>query len=215
MDGKINGNAKLIKFGGLSIVVGAVLQVVTMVLHPSGHDVALGRGASSLMVHSLALLASTITFYGALSLTRWLSPTALLAELALVMYGAAVVAAIMAATASGFLAPGLIAGAMEGNGASREVAAALAHYNFGWNQAFAKILVAASSLSIALWSIELLRAQPRRHGLGGYGLISALIVITVLLTGNLRLDVHGFGAVVVAQAIWLVLVGVGLCRVKG
>jgi hypothetical protein len=40
------------------------------------------------------------------------------------------------------------------------------------------------------------------------------LTVIALLSGHLRLNVHGFGLVVLGQAIWFVTVGVLLCRVK-
>jgi len=37
-------------------------------------------------------------------------------------------------------------------------------------------------------------------------------VLLVLLAGYLRLDVHGFGIVTFAQSLWLIWLGVLLCR---
>jgi hypothetical protein len=41
--------------------------------------------------------------------------------------------------------------------------------------------------------------------------VGALVLLAVVI-GHLRLDVHGFGAVVIAQGIWMITVGVLLAR---
>ena len=201
------------RLGGGSMIAGAVMGVVVMVFHPTGHDVMRDpfQGVIAFVVHALALFSVPIAFYGGFALTRRLSPPGALAELALVFYATAGVATMMAATASGFLVPGLLADAMS-HGEGRGIAGALLHYNFDFNQAFAKILVAASSVAIGLWSIEIARTRLISRGTGIYGCIIAVVALVVLLSGHLRLDVHGFGAVVLAQAIWLVLVGIELLR---
>lgn len=80
-------------------------------------------------------------------------------------------------------------------------------YNSGVNQAFAKILVGASSVAIGLWSVEMLRSRQMHRPTAIYGCIVALLTLGVLLSGHLRLDVHGFGAVVLGQAVWFILIG--------
>lgn len=50
-----------------------------------------------------------------------------------------------------------------------------------------------------------------RRGSGVFGCVVAGLALLALLSGHLRLDVHGFGAVVLAQAAWLVLIGLELC----
>ena len=40
-------------------------------------------------------------------------------------------------------------------------------------------------------------------------------ILLALLSGYLRLDVHGFGIVTFSQSIWLIWLGVLLCRERG
>jgi len=208
--------------GGTAMIAGAVLGLATMALHPTGHDVARdpsGQGALGMAAHSLALVGAPVAFYGAFVLTRRLSREGELAELALAFYALATIATVMAATASGFLAPPLIGrlaaldAALDGD--ARLATEAVLRYNAGVNQAFARILVAASSVAIGLWSIAILRTRMMRRVWGWYGCAIAALALVALLSGRLRLDVHGFGAVVLLQAVWLVMVGVELRRGGG
>ena len=84
------------------------------------------------------------------------------------------------------------------------------HYNFAINQACAKIFVAASSLAIGLWSIEMIRTREMGRGKGIYGAIVTVVTLLALLSGHLRMDIHGFGAVVLLQTVWLIMVGIAL-----
>lgn len=202
--------------GGTAMIAGAIMGLVTMALHPTAHDVARdpsGQGALTLAAHSLALFGVPVAFYGALVLTRRLGREGEIAELALAFYGAAMLATVMAATASGFLAPPLISRLATLEGDARLATAAVLRYNGGVNQAFARILVAASSVAIGLWSIEILRTRLMRRVWGWYGCVVAALALAALLSGHLRLDVHGFGAVVLLQGVWLIAVGAELRRV--
>ena len=136
-----------------------------------------------------------------------------MSELALAFYAASAVAAMMAATASGLLGPDLFARAADARAEELNVVEGLLRYNHSMNQAFAKILVATSSAAIGLWSIEILRTGRMRQATGIVGCVVAFITLAVLFTGCLTLDVHGFGAVVLGQAVWLILAGSELRRV--
>jgi hypothetical protein len=61
------------KLGGTAMIAGAIMGLVTMALHPTGHavmrDVA-GQGALALAVHALALAGVPMVFYGGLVLCR-------------------------------------------------------------------------------------------------------------------------------------------------
>ena len=208
------------RLGGLAMIAGVMMGLVTMALHPTGHDVARDmatQGALAMAVHALAIASAPVALFGALMLTRVLAedgPLARgsLAELALAFQALAAIATFMAATASGLLAPELIANAMTAQGDERVMAAAVLRYNGALNQAFARVLVGASSVAIALWSVEMLRTRRLGRGTAVYGLVAALVTLALLLSGNLRLDVHGFGAVVLAHGVWTVLAGVSLMR---
>ncbi|MFN2316526.1 MAG: hypothetical protein ABR551_08370 [Gemmatimonadales bacterium] len=191
------------QLGGWSMIAGAVMSLVTMAFHPTGGD----QPLLSLAVHALATCGVPIAVYGAWVLTRHLAVGGPLSELALAFYAMAGAAALAAATASGFLAADLIAQMEAATGDIQAAARAVLHYNTDVNQAYARILVAATAASIGIWSVEILRTGLLRRSAGVLGCLFAVVALTALLSGRLTLDVHGFGAVVLGQGMWLVLVG--------
>ena len=197
--------------GGWSMIAGAISGLVTMAFHPTGGEAPM----MALLTHSLALAGVSVSFYGAWVLTRHLATRGPMSELALAFYAASAVAAMMAATASGLVGPDLFARAAGAGADELAVVQGLLRYNHAVNQAFAKILVAASSAAIGLWSIEILRTGQMRQATGILGCIVAGITLAVLFAGRLTLDVHGFGAVVLGQAVWLILAGLELRGVGG
>ncbi|HYW13497.1 MAG TPA: hypothetical protein VE871_16165, partial [Longimicrobium sp.] len=189
-------------------MAGAVMGLVTMAFHPTGG----GHAALALAVHALAIFSAPISFYGGWVLTRRLSAAGPLSELALAFYGLAAVATLLATAASGFLASDLIARVAASQDEARAAAAAVLQYNSASNQAYAKVLVAASSVAIGLWSVEIVRTRSMRRAAGILGCAVAAGTLLLLFSGRLTLDVHGFGAVVLAQAVWSILVGAELRR---
>jgi hypothetical protein len=190
------------------MIAGAVMGLVTMTFHPTGG----GHAALALAVHALAIFATPIAFYGGWVLTRRLAAGGPLSELALAFYGLSAVATLLATAASGFLASDLIARVAASEGEARAAAAAVLHYNGAGNQAYAKVLVAASSVAIGLWSMEIVRTRLMRRAAGVLGCVVAAVTLLILFAGHLTLDVHGFGAVVLGQSIWLIMVGAELRR---
>jgi hypothetical protein len=89
---------------------------------------------------------------------------------------------------------------------------ALFNYNGMINQGFANVYVMAASLAIVLWSAAIVRSRAMSAALGVYGLISAALVILGVGAGHVRLNVHGFGMVVVLQAIFFIIAGANLLR---
>src|ERR1051325_78194 len=97
---------------GLALIAGMTGTIITMALHPTGHDLTAPGHAATMMqlhvaVHTLALVCIRIVFLGALRLTQRLASPNRLALSGLVLFGFAEVAVMIAAAASGLIAPGL------------------------------------------------------------------------------------------------------------
>jgi hypothetical protein len=196
--------------GGVALLAATAAGLVTMALHPTPHQVFGGpdphRAAQlGVLVHGLAIASAPVSFLGALALYRRTADPARLSLAALVCYGFSLFAVTVAAAASGFLATGL---ALAPEPAPRTTLLLVALLN----QGFAKIDVVASSAGIFLWSLAIWRGRTLPRGIAAYGFVLAPAVAALVVTGSLRLDVHGFGLVVLLQGIWVGLVGIWLLR---
>ena len=204
---------------GLALIAGSVASIITMSLHPTGHDIFVpGRfhavAQMAVAVHALALLSLPVMFLGACGLSLRLAAPNRLAWAGLVIYAFALLAVMNAAVASGLIAPGLARRILDAAPAGSEGWDIVFHYNFELNQAFALVFVVASSAAILLWSSAILRDGQLARGVGTYGCILGPISLLAVLSGHLQLGVHGFGLVVVGQALWFIPAGVSLCRSK-
>ncbi len=201
---------------GIALITGMAGTIITMALHPTGQDLASGHAASMMQlnvaVHTLALVCVPILFLGALGLTQRLASPNRLALSGLVLFGFAEVAVMIAASASGLIAPGLFRHMSGADPAAADAWRAVMALNGHLNQAFALIFTVASSVAIVLWSAAILKTSTFARALGIYGCILGPLTILGVLSGHIRLNVHGFGLVVLGQAIWFVTAGVLLCR---
>jgi hypothetical protein len=205
--------------GGIALVAGAVGGMVTMALHPTGRDLFTPghfapMASLATAVHALAIASLPVSFLGALALTRRLAAPDRLAvpAAALVVYGFALVAAMVAAAASGLVGPGLARELLDAAPPASDGWRLLFQYNGRLNQAFAQVFVVASSAAIVLWSATIVRTRALLPGIGVYGLVLGTVLVLAVLSGHLRLDVHGFGLVILGQAIWFVVVGARMAR---
>lgn len=184
---------------GICLGLSTLGILFTMAFHPTGHEVVSG-GAGTLnlnaAVHALAILTMPLALYGLLVFTRRLAAPNL-PRIAFLFYLLGSVAGMIAAVASGFIGPAVSDDSV------------LFHYTGYVNRGFATILVLATSIAILLWSIALLRQV---RWLGIVGIIIGVLVFVAVASGHVRLNVHGFGAVVIAQSIWTVCVAVLLVR---
>ncbi len=126
-----------------------------------------------------------------------------------------------AAVLSGLVGPGLLRQLVAAPPAAGESWRIAFHYTGHLNQAFARVFVVASSAAILLWSASIIRSvalapipSGLTRGVGIYGCVLGPITVVGVLSGHLRLGVHGMGLVVLGQAVWLIVVGALLCRVR-
>lgn len=201
---------------GIALITGMAGTIITMALHPTGHDLTSGNAAFMMQlnvaVHTLALVCVPILFVGALGLTQRLASPNRLALSGLVLFGFAEVAVMIAAAASGLITPGLIHHMSEAGPAAADTWRAVMALNGHLNQAFALIFTVASSVAIVIWSAAILKSSIFNRALGIYGCILGPLTILGVLSGHVRLNVHGFGLVILGQAIWFITAGVLLCR---
>ena len=201
---------------GTLLMVGAAVGVVVMVFHPTGHSLlAPGQFAHEALVnrlvHGLAIAALPLVFLGLLGLTRRLESTDL-SVAALVIYGFGAISVMCAAVASGFVATEVMEKMLASDGATRDTYHALLTYTGVVNQAFAKVHVVATSAAFMLWGFAIERSRSLGRAVGIAGICIGGVALLAMLSGHLRLDVHGFGIVVALQAVWLIWIGVLLCR---
>jgi hypothetical protein len=208
---------------GTALIAGSLGGLLTMAIHPTGggsltpgqvEHLALISG----IAHSLAIVSFLLTFLGACGLTHRLAAFARkpdpdrLAFAALVAFGFGYVAILIAAAVSGFIVPGIL------RHMARDGAATVPQYRliigavFEFNQAFARIYSVAASAAIALWSASALRNGGISRGIALYGLVIAALLTLGIVIGHLRLNVHGMAAVVLGQAVWLIVTGAQMCR---
>ncbi len=209
---------------GIALIAGSLGSLLTMAIHPTGGAAALTPGQAahlalaSAIAHSIAIVSVVLLFLGACGLTRRLAAFARtpdpdrLAFAAIVTFGFACVAILIAAAASGFIVPNFL------NHMIRDGVVTVSQYHpivdaiFQFNQTFSRIFSVAASVAIALWSVSVLRNGGIGRGIAIYGCVVAALLTVGLVIGHLRLDVHGMTVVVLGHVIWFIVAGAQLCR---
>jgi hypothetical protein len=195
----------------LALAVGSAAILITMAFHPTGADMVQGPSAHlqttlGRVVHALAIGAMPLLTTGLLAVSWRLRQQVVLSLAATVSYLLAVVAIMIAAATSGFIASSVAERIVSAAGSDRELFLQQLHYTGTINQAFAKVFVGLTSMAFLFWSLAM-RAHGRfPRGLWLLGIIVSAAQGLGMASGHLRLDVQGFGAVVVAQAVWMLWV---------
>jgi hypothetical protein len=204
---------------GIALVLGALGTVITMIFHPTGADLLQGNAHAvrtgemlAIATHTLALISYPVLFFGITGVYRKFSKNELIPTAALIAFFFGGFALMIAGASSGLIAPTITRQIFEADEASRSVLHAILDYNFAVNQAFTKIFVVASSLSVILWCICLWKEGRFARIVSAIGFAVGSISLITFFAGHLKLDVHGFGLFAFAQAFWLILVGIFLFR---
>jgi hypothetical protein len=203
---------------GQALLLGILLPLLILGLHPTAHDLAADAGARmaavNRVVHGTAIASLPLLFFGVAGLARHLRWSAA-ATLGLVVYGFSVIGNLVAALMSGFVAPVVIERLQAVDPAAAVVDRALLHYTGELNLAFAKMAVLTAGVAILLWAFEIARGRRLTRATavvgGGVGLALTLGIVA----GILYLDVRGVILATGLQAVWLVMVAIQLVRPSG
>ncbi len=204
----------------IALIAGSLAGLVTMILHPTGHDIVANASAGmsntlNSAVHLLSIIAQPLVLSGALGITVRLTARRDLAFGAFVFFALGSFAVIIAGVASGFIAPATLQGMAPADDAQRAAMLGDLRYTGIVNQAFARIYVIFAGVALVLWSLAILQGREMSRALAAYGvLVGATLVVTVAI-GALPLDIHGFGAVVLGIGAWFVWAAIGLLAERG
>jgi hypothetical protein len=203
------GGATRIAAWGLITV--AVLEVVAMAHHPSigskdpGEIVTQLRALAALdaQVHGILI---GLLFAGLLAVVQFATERGLsraAVRCGLVAYAAGVIIMTLAGLVDGFIVPRVALTLPVIAPAQPALLAQLAAFAILFNQAFARCGAILMSAGIAAFSLDLMRGALPARALGIFGLASGLGCALAIGAGWLRLDVHGMGAVMLLQGLWM------------
>ena len=199
--------------GAAALIGGTLAMLGVMALHPSGvpHNADADRVILlGIVVHGVAIAVAPLLTFGMFALSRSIGFAKSASALAFFFYLFGAITVMLAATMSGLVAPRLIQSMMSASGAEKDLLHGLLRLEWYLNQSFATLHVGFFSAAIALYAL----AWPEKGILAAAiqiaGFIVGIGVFAWLVSGTLTLNVHGMGAVVVAQGAWFVLAAVGL-----
>ena len=194
---------------GLALIIGTLAGVVTMAFHPTGHALLADFERIALInriVHALAIGGTIVTVFGLVGLRRSFAQSSALADAAIVSYGFGAVAVMLAAIASGFIGTELSRRVLEAGDGGRAVWETTMAYNYALNQATTQVFVVAGSIGIVLWSLAMRNVPRFGRSLGLTGIVVGIAAVLAIVTG-VRMDIHGFGAIVLGHGVWFIWTG--------
>lgn len=201
---------------GIALLIGALLMLSTMALHPQGGSMKHLIETSRIIVisHSLALLAIPLLGVGFWGLLKRMGVDQFLPLLSFAMMTTGLIAGMLAATINGLALPIFIQNVQHSTTDVVSSVKPILSNNIALNQAFDYVFLAAVSLSVLFWSIAILTLEKLSSWIGYLGLILSISALTMLISGFVFVNLHGFRLFIFSNVLWIILVGASLVRLK-
>ncbi len=192
---------------GYSLLIGSVLATLTMMLHPSGGDIAHIVHLKSMLIqsHSIAIFCLPFIGFGFWGLSNLLQTKSKVSMLGFFIFCFGLVAAMIAATINGLTLP-LFASDYSNATIDTSTIKAIMVYGKYINISMTGIFIAATSISIALWSVIIIRTTQLTRWVGYFGLaIIAFGLLGVFSNFNFT-NLFGFRMFILGLVSWKVVV---------
>lgn len=201
------------KLFGLSLFIGALMAVLTMVLHPLGGNLEHIVKISDVLIfsHSLAVACVPFIVFGLWGLSKLLRTPNRLATLGFFIAGFGLLAAALAGIINGMVLPQFAAHFVDSDVDKGALDAILDYARF-FNKSLAYIFMAAITVAIFIWSILVVAKGMLNKWLGYYGLLVSLFGVVALFSKSNMTSVGPFGAFVFGMASWLLFAAAVLLR---
>jgi hypothetical protein len=197
------------KMAGYSLLIGSVLIIVTMMMHPAGSTVEQILHIANLAIsaHSLAIFSIPFLLFGFWGLSQHLSNSANISPLAFMFCGIGMVAVMIAAAINGLTLPFFVRANADATGQNLETLKMILNYGKQFNKSMDYIFIACISIGMGIWSGIIIYSGklPKWTGYYGIGLIM-MVLIAMFLNFNLA-SLFGFRIYIFGLASWIILMG--------
>lgn len=205
---------KFYKSTGISLVIGSILAIVTMIMHPSGGSVEhIIKTATPIQItHSLAIYCLPFILFGFYGLTHKLSGEWKLSTLAFIIIAFGLFAAMLAALFNGLALPTFLNKYSGNVDQNITVLKPIMNYGFAINKALDYVFIISLCSAIAVYSLIIITSKKLSKWIGYYGL--AIIIVAILggLFGFMFASLTGFRISVFSIAGWILYTGISLIQ---
>lgn len=204
------------KSAGVALIVGSILIVLTMVLHPAGgNPVHLIKTARVIIIsHSIALLAIPFLAVGFWGLTKKLGTNNFLSVTAFSMVLFGLIAAMIAAAINGLALPIFIQNYKDSTPDITASIKQILRNNISLNRAFDFVFMGAVCLSTLFWSIAIILTRKISLWIGYFGIILFILIIAMIVSGFVFVNLNGFRLFILAYVMWFGLIATVLINSK-
>lgn len=207
---------QLEKNAGISLIIGSVLGVITMVIHPVGGSIDHLINISTVIIvsHTIALFSIPFLMFGFWGLSRRIGFDNTFSILALVTASLSLVSVMMAAAINGIVVPFFVDNLKGTSPEKIETAEMILSFGFSLNQAFDYIFVGGICQAFLLWSIAIVKGKVFPKWVAILGIALGLGFLVVMISGFVLSDLQGFRMFFFGIVAWMVSVGILLQKSK-
>jgi len=196
------------KSSGIALVLGAILMILTMALHPVGGDFEhlLKIASMGIIAHSIGILSIPISVFGYWGLLKQTESKSVFSRVGFVFTVSSMFAVLIAAAINGLVLPLFIQDYQMAAPEVVDTIQPILSYNFAINQTFDYIFIGFTLLGVSSWSIAILQTQVFPKWLGYYGIALSSIAILLILSDFFFLDVFGFRIFIFGFVSWTLFI---------
>lgn len=204
------------KSAGSSIILAAVLLLVTMVLHPSSGSIEkiLNESNSLSIIHSLAIFSIPILMFGLWGLAIAIKDKYRFTILGFIFTFLALISAFLAALINGLALPFFLEKYTIAGSENVILLKTIADYSFALNTSLTYTCIAFFCISILIYSITILLCSKFAKWIGYLGVSIVLFAIIIAVNGFVLKTLYGFRVFSFGLVGWLVSIGIQLLRSK-
>lgn len=194
---------------GISLIVGSILMIATMVLHPSGGHIEHILKIKSIIIvsHALAIFSLPFIAFGFLGLSTALLTKSKISILSFIISCFGLFAAMIAATINGLTLPLFLSQIVPQN-IGGNIISSIGTYGRNINIPMDYILLISFALSISIWSVLIIMSEKFPKWIGYYGLLLILFGVFALFNKYNFIGLFGFRIIIFGIVSWIIVAGI-------
>jgi len=204
------------KSTGLSLIIGSILAIATMALHPSGGNIKhiIEISTPIRITHSLAIFCLPFILFGFYGLTNKLLDKWRLSILAFIIIAFGLFAAMLAALFNGLALPYFLGQYSENLEQNISIIKPIVNYGFAVNKALDYVFIVSFCTAITMYSIIIIITKKLPKWIGYIGIAILIFAIIGAATNFVFTNLIGFRIFVFSIAGWILYSGIALIKSK-
>lgn len=202
--------------GGVALVCGSILLLVTMAFHPQGESLEHLRNISTTIIvtHGIAIISVPILLYGFWEFHIFLGEGLFLSRIAFVTVAISLLSMMMAGVLNGLVLPIFLNGFGKITQDIIEPVTYIIKYNTAANHAFDYLYISLYSCAMLLFCASIIRGRKLKIWSAVIGFVIVAFVIAITFIHDQILSLHTFRLLVLGFIAWTSLIGIMMFRIR-